>query len=115
MSHLFLFNPLGMVGRAGTVILRLTVITDIRTRRLLRGSAAQPPKHFGELPTATRGIRGAGLTSRAVVPWEHLTRIYPASTRGSRHGVTFFGRIEAFRYLLPSALWPRSLFVIHEG
>jgi ATP-binding cassette subfamily C protein len=105
----FLLHPLvGWFVVAGTVVLAgLTVVTDIRTRRLLKeASAAQAARNkFGEAANRdAEAFAAMGMTSRASVHWELAHREYTRLQRVAGDiGGTLSGVSKAFRYLLQSA------------
>jgi ATP-binding cassette subfamily C protein PrsD len=105
----FLLHPLvGWFVVAGTVVLAgLTVITDIRTRRLLKeASAAQALRNkFGEAANRdAEAFAAMGMASRASVLWEQSHREYTRLQRVAGDiGGTLSGVSKAFRYLLQSA------------
>jgi ATP-binding cassette subfamily C protein PrsD len=105
----FLLHPLvGWLVVAGTVTLAgLTVVTDIRTRRLLKeANVAQAARNrFGEAANRdAEAFAAMGLTSRASVRWGQAHREYTRLQRVAGDiGGTLSGVSKAFRYLLQSA------------
>lgn len=117
----FLLHPLiGWLVIFGIVVLAgLTVVTDIRTRRLLKeaGAAQVARNKCGEAANRdAEAFAAMGITERASLRWEAAHREYATLQRTAGDiGGTLSGVSKAFRYALQSAtLGLGAYLVINE-